>query len=79
MEDGVAAALIALHIGTLSKLSAKGLLTTQDVRDVFDQATYLLEEQGLVETDAGKVAHGLLSQLQTIFESPQPKPDGNNG
>ena len=78
MDDGVAAAVLALHIGTLSKLLAKGVLTTQEVRDVFDNATYQLEAQGLAHTEAGKVAHGLLSQLQSIFEAPPAKPLGDN-
>jgi len=77
MDDGVTAAMLAMHIGLLSKLVAKGLLTTQDARDVFDHATYQLEVQGLVSTEAGTVAHGLLSQLQTIFEAPQTRPRGD--
>jgi hypothetical protein len=65
-NDGIIAAHLALTIGVIAKLKARGLLSDDELTDIIDQATLGLEEQGLTEPTR-KAAHANLVSLLAIF------------
>jgi len=72
--QGVALASLALVIAMLTKLRAHGLLSNDEILQMFDSATLLLEEMGVDGPDP-KVGetHAVLQSLLPIFSAPYPR------
>lgn len=65
-NDGVAIAHLALTVGLINRLKARGLLTDKDVEEMIDQALLGLEEMG-VSGQTAAAAHAVLEQLLEIL------------
>jgi hypothetical protein len=65
---GTAFASLALNMAILGKMRSKGLLSKEEIAEMVDVATVVLEQGGL-DLPAQKVAHGLLQGILSIVES----------
>ena len=75
MEEAMTGATLAMFIGLFGKLKARGVLTGDDLADIFDQATLGLERIGVHGNPGVMGAHTILSQLQTIVLGTPATPD----
>lgn len=74
MEDAMMGATLAMFIGLFGKLKARGVLTGDDLADIFDQATLGLEQIGVHGNPSMMGAHSILSQVQAIVLGTPTKP-----
>jgi len=69
--DAILAALSTIIISMLGKLTAKGLLTTREVQEIFDQPMHSMEEWGLTDDTNTRVHHYLATLLAAVSGDPQ--------
>jgi hypothetical protein len=65
---GAAFASMALNMALLGRMREKGLLSKEEIAEMVDMATLVLEQGGL-DIPAQKAAHGLLQGILSIVES----------
>lgn len=65
---GTGFACLALNMALIGRLQEKGILTKQEVADMMDYATLILEQGGL-SNPVQRAAHATLQGLLAIVES----------
>jgi hypothetical protein len=66
--QAVAFTCYTLLIGILGKLRGKGILTQEEIIEMIDLATLLIEEGIGVSAGDPKIVHSLLEQTRAILE-----------
>jgi hypothetical protein len=73
MDDYLGAALTAMLVGLFGKLRARGVLSQDDLMELFENATLGLEEMGLQQSETARQAHNFLTTLQAAVRGdPEP-------
>ena len=73
MDDFAIAGFTALILGLFSKLKMRGVLSQEDLMDLFENATLGLEEMGLQQNETARKTHNFLTSLQAVVRGdPQP-------
>jgi hypothetical protein len=67
VPPGMGAAAFLLMIGLLSRLKARGILETDDLKMIADEAMLSLEQFGGLSVPELRSAHSLTSALMDIF------------
>ncbi len=69
IPEGMGVASFVLMNGLISRLLAKGILSTEDAKLIIDEAMLGLEERGGLSVPELKGAHALLSALWGIVQA----------